>query len=36
MFFWSADGTTDTTFSPEQPATRAEFAKTLYRILSID
>ena len=29
-----ADGTSDTTFSPDQPVTRGEFAKMLYRALS--
>jgi hypothetical protein len=29
-----AEGTSDTTFSPDQPATRGEFAKMLYRALS--
>ena len=29
-----ADGTSATTFSPDQPATRGEFAKMLYRALS--
>ena len=29
-----ADGTSDTTFSPDQAATRGEFAKMLYRALS--
>ncbi|MBK9601942.1 MAG: S-layer homology domain-containing protein [Anaerolineales bacterium] len=30
-----ADGTSDTTFSPDQPATRGEYIKMLYRALSI-
>ena len=30
-----ADGTSETTFSPDQPVTRGEFAKMLYRALSI-
>ncbi len=30
-----AEGTSDTTFSPDQAATRGEFAKMLYRALSI-
>ena len=30
-----ADGTSDTTFSPDQPVTRGEFAKMLYRALSL-
>jgi hypothetical protein len=29
-----AEGTSDTTFSPDQPVTRGEFAKMLYRALS--
>ncbi len=29
-----ADGTSDTTFSPDQPVTRGEFAQMLYRALS--
>ncbi|MBL0347414.1 S-layer homology domain-containing protein [Candidatus Villigracilis affinis] len=29
-----ADATSDTTFSPDQPVTRGEFAKMLYRALS--
>ena len=29
-----AEGTSDTTFSPDQAATRGEFAKMLYRALS--
>ena len=29
-----ADGTSDTTFSPDQAVTRGEFAKMLYRALS--
>ena len=29
-----ADGTSATTFSPDQPVTRGEFAKMLYRALS--
>ncbi|MBK9603936.1 MAG: S-layer homology domain-containing protein [Anaerolineales bacterium] len=29
-----ADGTSETTFSPDQPVTRGEFAKMLYRALS--
>ena len=30
-----AEGTSDTTFSPDQPVTRGEFAKMLYRALSL-
>ncbi len=30
-----ADGTSETTFSPDQPVTRGEFARMLYRALSI-
>ena len=30
-----ADGTSETTFSPDQPVTRGEFAKMLYRALSL-
>ena len=30
-----ADGTSETTFSPDQPVTRGEFAKMLYRALGI-
>ncbi|MBK9603940.1 MAG: S-layer homology domain-containing protein [Anaerolineales bacterium] len=30
-----ADGTSETTFSPDMPVTRGEFAKMLYRALSI-
>jgi hypothetical protein len=29
-----ADGTSEATFSPDQPVTRGEFAKMLYRALS--
>ena len=29
-----ADATSDTTFSPDQPVTRGEFAKMLYRAIS--